>query len=77
MQETCDLCTRLRTEGIKAMSRGFSGGQQVLKFANIQEIAIGFVHCRQQKIITFYLTDDNSNSYVEVIIVTFWIQKRP
>ena len=34
----------------------------MLKFANSQEIAIEFVYCRQQKIITFYLTDDNSNS---------------
>ena len=43
----------------------------MIKFANIQEIAIEFVYCRQQKIITFYLTDDNSKSWVEVIIVTF------
>ena len=43
----------------------------MLKFANIQEIAIEFVYSRQQKIVTFYLTDDNSNSLVEVIIVTF------
>ena len=34
----------------------------MLKFANIQEIAMEFVYSRQQKIITFYLTDDNSNS---------------
>ena len=34
----------------------------MLKFANIQEIVIEFVYRRQQKIITFYLTDDNSNS---------------
>ena len=25
--DTCHLCTRLRTGGIKAMSRGFSGEQ--------------------------------------------------
>ena len=34
----------------------------MIKFANIQEIAIEFVYCRQQKIITFYLTDDNSGA---------------
>ena len=31
---TCHLCTRLRTDGIKAMSRGFSGGKQVINFSN-------------------------------------------
>ena len=30
----CHLCTRLRNDGIKAMSRGFSGGKQVLKSPN-------------------------------------------
>lgn len=42
----------------------------MIKFANIQEIAIEFVYCRQQKITTFYLTNDNSKSWIEVIIVT-------
>ena len=28
------LCTRLRTHRIKAMSRGFSGGKQVVNFSN-------------------------------------------
>ena len=28
------LCTRSRIDGIKAMSRGISGGKQVIKFAN-------------------------------------------
>ena len=31
---TRHLCTRLRTDGIKAMSRGFSGGKQVIIFSN-------------------------------------------
>ena len=34
LQDTRHLCTRLRTDGIKAVSRGFSGGKQVIKFAN-------------------------------------------
>ena len=28
------LCTRSRIDGIKTMSRGISGGKQVIKFAN-------------------------------------------
>ena len=28
------LCTRFRIDGIKAMSRGISGGKQKVKFAN-------------------------------------------
>ena len=28
------LCSRSRIDGIKAMSRGISGGKQVIKFAN-------------------------------------------
>ena len=35
------LCTRLRTDRIKAMSRGFSGGKQVINFP-IPEIAVEF-----------------------------------
>ena len=30
---TRHLCTRSRTDGIKVMSRGFSEGKQVIKFA--------------------------------------------
>ena len=29
-------CVRLRGDGIKAMSRGFSGGEQLIKFANVR-----------------------------------------
>jgi len=48
----------------------------VIQFPNIQEIAIEFVYCRQQKIITFYLTNDNSKSWIEVIIAVLlcWMQ---
>ena len=34
IHDTRYLCTRLRTYGIKAMSRGFSSGKQVIKSAN-------------------------------------------
>jgi len=34
IHETRHFCTRLRTDGIKAMSRGFLGGKQVIKPAN-------------------------------------------
>ena len=32
IHDTCHLCTRLRTDGRKVMSRGFSEGKQVMKF---------------------------------------------
>ena len=35
------LCMRLTTDGIKAMSRGFSGGKQVTNFP-IPEIVVEF-----------------------------------
>ena len=34
IQDPRHLCTRLRVDGIKAMSRGISGGKQVIKIAN-------------------------------------------
>ena len=33
-RDTRHLCTRFRVDGIKAMSRGFSGAKQIIKFAN-------------------------------------------
>ena len=33
IHDTRHLCTRLRTDGIKVMSRGFSEGKHVIKFA--------------------------------------------
>ena len=32
--DTRHLCTHFRTDGIKTMSRGISGGKKVMKFAN-------------------------------------------
>ena len=34
IHDTSHLCTRLRTDGIKVMSHGFSGGKQVINFSN-------------------------------------------
>ena len=41
--------TCVRSDGIKAMSRGFLWGKQVEKFP-MQEIVVEFVYSRQQKI---------------------------
>ena len=46
------LCKRLRTDGIKSTSCGFSGGQTSLSLP-IQEIAVEFVYSMQQKIYNF------------------------
>ena len=43
------VCTCLRSDGTKAMSRGFLWGKQVEKFP-MQEIVVEFVYSRQQKI---------------------------
>ena len=61
IHDTRHLCTRLRTDGIKAMSRGFSGGKQVINFSN----------ARHRGWTTFYIKDDNGKLWVEVIIFTF------
>ena len=34
IHDTRHLCTRSKIDGIKAMSRGISGGKQVIKFTN-------------------------------------------
>ena len=52
-----NLCTRLRTDRIKAMSRGFAGGRHVINFSKkiFQEIAVEFVYSLQQKMNNFSL----------------------
>ena len=40
IHDTRHLCTRSRIDGLKPMSRGISGGKQVIKFANTSN------HCR-------------------------------
>ena len=37
IHDTHHLCTRFRIDEIKGMSRGISGGKQVIKLANIYE----------------------------------------
>ena len=47
------LCMRSTTDGIKAMSRGFSGGTNKWKKLPMEEIAVEFVYSRPQEIKTF------------------------
>jgi len=48
IRDTHQLCKRLRTDRIKTMSLGFSGGKQVKKLP-VEEIAVGIVYPRQQE----------------------------
>ena len=48
LHDTRHLCTRLRTDGIKAVSRGFSGGNLPK-----QEIAVEFDYSKQQNMKNF------------------------
>ena len=43
IHDTRHLYTRSKIDGIKAMSRGISGGRQVIKFANTSN-AVEFVY---------------------------------
>ena len=43
------LCKHFRIDGKKAMSRGISGGNQKIKFANAREIAVDFVYSLKTK----------------------------
>jgi len=61
------LCKRLRTDGIKAITRCFSGGKQVNKSAN-GEIAVGIVYPRQRE-------DDNVKIWMEMIIVKYFLMQ--
>ena len=49
-----NLCTRLRTDGIKAMSRGFSVGKQVINFSNTRN------HGR----VCLFLTTENEQIFI-------------
>ena len=44
IHDTRHLCTHLRTDGIKAMSRGISGHMQAITFANTSQIAVEFLY---------------------------------
>ena len=54
IHDTRHLFTRLRTNGIEAMPRGFSGGEQ--EKIPMQEIAVEFVYFRQTKLKNFFLS---------------------
>ena len=70
LHDTRHLCTRLfRTDGIKAMSRGFSGGKQVIKSANTRDRDRVFFVLDKRKWRTFFLEDANNKLLVEVFIV--------
>ena len=72
IHDTRHLCTRSRTDGIKAMSRGFSGSKQEKKKLPTEEIAVDFVYSRQQEMKSFFhFKDDNVKLWVKVFIVTF------
>lgn len=49
------------------MTRGFSGGKQVMKFASSRN-GNRFVYSTQQEIKNIYLKDNNGKKWVEVII---------
>ena len=59
---------RLRTDGIKALSCGFSGGKKVINFSNKRNRGRVCL-----LLTTFYIKDDNDNFiWVEVTFVTFF-----
>ena len=64
---TGHLCTRLGTDGMKATSRGFTGGQ-----TNLGRVCL-FLDNRKWNG-TFYLKDDHCKLWVEMIVLIFWIR---
>ena len=54
IHDTRHLCTRSKIDGIKAMSRGISGGKQVIKFVNTSN---------RGRVCLFYLTRRRFQSY--------------
>ena len=65
--DSCHLCTHFRTERRKAMSRGFSGGKQVIKSANLyKKSRRSLFILDDKKWNTFHLPDDDGKLWVEV-----------
>ena len=54
IHDTRHLCTRSKIDGIKAMSRGISGGKQVIKFADTSN---------RGRVCLFYQTRRRFHSY--------------
>ena len=63
IHDTRHLCTRLRTDGRKALSRGFSEGKQVMKISRSRLFIVD-----NGKWKAFYRKDDNGKLWVEMII---------
>ena len=69
IHDTHHLCTRLRTDGAKAKSRSFSGGKQVIKFANTKNR--GRVCSIQNNMKNFFFLEDAKGKLlVKMFIVT-------
>ena len=59
IHDTRHLCTRLRTDGIKAMSRAFSGGQQLKKSADTRN---------RGQVCLFYTTENEERFILKTIM---------
>ena len=61
------LCLRSGIEGIKAMSRGISGGKQVIKFVNTSN---------RGRVCLFYqnetTTSQSGKTYIQIYVITIW-----
>ena len=70
IHDTRNLCTRLTTVEIKAMSCGFSGGQTSEEICQCRKSWSNLLIIDNRKLRTFDSKDDSDKLWVEVIIVT-------
>ena len=70
IHDTRHFCTRLRTDVVKAKSRGFSGGQTSDNICQCKKLRSGLYILNNRKWRTFYLQDDNDKLWTTLIIVT-------
>ena len=60
--DTLHLCTHLSTDGIKAMSHGFSGGKQMIKCANTRNsVQVSFTKQQKRKALNLILKMKTAN----------------
>ena len=60
--DTLHLCTHLSTDGIKAMSHGFSGGKQMIKCANTRNsVHVSFTKQQKRKALNLILKMKTAN----------------
>ena len=73
IHNTCHLCLRSRTDGIKAMSHGFSGGKQGYKICQYKksQSSLFILDNRKWTTIYRYLKEINDKLWIVVFIVTF------